>query len=64
VELNRAGITFFVIEHNMEVVMNFSHFVIVMANGRVLTQGEPYQVQRDPKTLQAFLGGHDGSAED
>lgn len=64
VELNRAGITFFVIEHNMEVVMSFSHFVIVMANGRVLTQGEPYQVQRDPKTLQAFLGGHDGSAED
>ncbi|OGO18150.1 MAG: ABC transporter ATP-binding protein [Chloroflexi bacterium RBG_16_48_8] len=55
-ELNRKGITFLIVEHNMEVVMNLSHYVIVMAHGQVLTQDTAEAVQCDPVVLDAYLG--------
>ena len=57
VELNRRGITFLIIEHNMDMVMNLCRPVVVMAAGRVLMQGEPQEVRRDPRVLDAYLGG-------
>ena len=57
VELNRRGITFLIIEHNMDMVMNLCRPVIVMAGGRVLMEGEPETVRRDPRVLDAYLGG-------
>ncbi|MEY4265535.1 MAG: hypothetical protein RIS90_70 [Pseudomonadota bacterium] len=56
-ELNRRGISFLIIEHNMDMVMNLCRPVIVMAGGRVLMQGEPEAVRRDPRVLDAYLGG-------
>ena len=55
-ELNKGGITFLIVEHNMEVVMNLSQYVIVMAHGQVLTHDTAEAVQSDPLVLDAYLG--------
>ena len=51
------GMTFLFIEHDMEVVMNHSDRVIVMAEGRVIAEGRPDQVREDPTVVDAYLGG-------
>jgi branched-chain amino acid transport system ATP-binding protein len=56
-EINRRGITFLVIEHNMEVVARLCAKVVVMAGGRLLCEGAPDAVARDPRVIEAYLGG-------
>ena len=51
------GMTFLFIEHDMEVVMNHSDRVIVMAEGHVIAAGEPHRVREDPAVVDAYLGG-------
>jgi branched-chain amino acid transport system ATP-binding protein len=51
------GMTFLFIEHDMEVVMNHSDRVIVMAEGRVIAEGEPHQVRENEAVIDAYLGG-------
>jgi ABC-type branched-subunit amino acid transport system ATPase component len=51
------GVTFLFIEHDMEVVMNHSDRVIVMAEGRVIADGEPHEVRSDKAVIDAYLGG-------
>ncbi len=55
--LNRRGISFLIVEHNMDVVMNLCNPVIVMAYGKVLAQGSPKVIQNDARVLDAYLGG-------
>jgi branched-chain amino acid transport system ATP-binding protein len=50
------GMTFLFVEHDMEVVMNHSDRVIVMAEGRVIAEGGPNQVREDPAVVDAYLG--------
>ena len=54
--LNNQGITFLIVEHNMEVVMNLCNPVIVMAYGEVLAQGAPMEIQNNSEVLEAYLG--------
>lgn len=54
--LNDQGITFLIVEHNMEIVMNLCDPVIVMAYGEVLTHGTPEEIQNDNQVLEAYLG--------
>lgn len=55
-ELNGNGLTFFIVEHNMNLVMDISDSVIVMAHGEVLLHGTPDEVQSDRRVLDAYLG--------
>ncbi len=55
--LNQRGITFLIIEHNMDLVMTLCNPILVMADGGLLTQGTADAVQQDPRVLDAFLGG-------
>lgn len=55
-ELNAAGVTFLIVEHNMDLVMGLSDSVVVMAHGEVLLQDTPEAVQVDDAVLDAYLG--------
>ena len=55
--LNRRGITFLIVEHNMELVARLCRHVYVMAAGKNLCEGAPLHVTRDPRVIDAYLGG-------
>ena len=56
VRLNRQGVAFLVIEHNLDLVMSLCDPVLVMAEGRLLTQGSAAEVRADPRVAEAWLG--------
>ena len=51
------GITLFVIEHNMRVIMNLAEHIYCLANGRLLASGAPEAIQNDERVIEAYLGG-------
>jgi len=50
------GITLFIIEHNMRVIMNTASKIYCMAHGEMLAEGEPGEIQRDQRVIDAYLG--------
>jgi branched-chain amino acid transport system ATP-binding protein len=54
--LQTTGRTFLLIEHDMDLVTQLCDPVIVMAEGRTLTEGPFARVRRDPRVLEAYLG--------
>ncbi len=54
--INDTGITFLIVEHNMDLVMRLSHSIVVMAHGHVLIQDRPEVVRNDERVLDAYLG--------
>ncbi len=53
---NTSGIDILLIEHNMDVVMSFSDHIFVMADGKVIAEGDASTIQQDKKVLDAYLG--------
>ena len=52
------GITLCVIEHNMRVIMNLADHIYCLANGKMLANGKPLELQNNKKVIDAYLGGH------
>ena len=52
------GITLFVIEHNMRVIMNLAEHIYCLAHGELLTEGSPDAIQHDQRVIDAYLGAH------
>jgi len=55
-QLNQAGETFLIVEHNVEFITNLCHHVIVLEQGRKLTEGTAAAIHKDPRVLEAYLG--------
>ncbi len=52
------GITLFVIEHNMRVIMNLAEHIYCLAHGELLADGPPEEIQNDRRVIDADLGAH------
>ena len=55
-QLNRAGETFLIVEHNVEFITNLCHQVIVLEQGRKLAEGTAAEIHKDSRVLEAYLG--------
>ena len=55
-ELHARGLTFLIVEHNMNVVMRLCDPVIVLDHGAKLAEGRPTEIQSDRRVLDAYLG--------
>ena len=52
------GITLFIIEHNMRVIMNMADTIYCLAHGKLLAKGVPEDIQNDQRVIDAYLGAH------
>jgi branched-chain amino acid transport system ATP-binding protein len=57
-ELCDRGYTFLLVEHDMDLIMENCERVIVLHQGRVLTEGTPAEIQANEEVIEAYLGGN------
>ena len=54
---DRLGVTFFLVEHRLEIALRYTDYVYAMANGLVVAEGVPETVMVNPQVVEAYLGG-------
>jgi branched-chain amino acid transport system ATP-binding protein len=61
-ELKKNGITFFIVEHLMGMVMEIADEVVVLDHGKLIAEGPPILVERNPQVIEVYLKGKRGNA--
>ena len=51
------GVTFFIVEHRLELILPYVDYVYAMARGRIVSEGKPEEVLSDPIVIEQYLGG-------
>jgi branched-chain amino acid transport system ATP-binding protein len=59
--LKTEGMTVLFVEHDMHMVRHIADWVIVMAEGKVVAEGDPHEVMANPAVIDAYLGSHHDS---
>ena len=57
-DLKKEGMSVLFVEHDMHMVRHIADWVIVMAEGRVVAEGDPHEVMKNPAVIDAYLGSH------
>ena len=55
------GMTVLFVEHDMHMVRHISDWVVVMAEGKIVAEGPPNEVMKNPAVIDAYLGAHHDS---
>ena len=55
---SEIGVTLFVIEHNMRVIMDLAEHIYCLAHGQLLADGPPDKIRNDQRVIDAYLGAH------
>jgi len=56
--LKTEGMTVLFVEHDMHMVRHIADWVVVMAEGKVVAEGDPHEVMSNPAVIDAYLGSH------
>ena len=51
------GLTFLIIEHRLDIAVDYADYAYAMAFGKVVAEGKPQEVLEHPKVIESYLGG-------